>query len=1709
MYSACKRHASAILILLLLLSFRPLKGQLYGNEWIDYTKVHVKFKISKSGIYRLGYFTLDQSFTDANVFLNKIPFSQFRIYCMGKEVPMYVKDQNGNGFFDIFDYVEFVGHPVDGTFDRELYTKPEYQRHTLNTYCSSDAFYFFTYRTSGTGLRYQDYVNSSPPADAPKANHEYVVSTAPVSGYAQGTRVLVLDKDVYMPDYTAGEGFCGDNFSASGDPTAVNYGVPLNTPDYDNTGFSPVLEAGVVGVSNFNYWINHHVKFMVGADNATPVKTYLDTAWMSTGPVTARTTLSPSEMGSQQTWVLFNSTLINNVPSSTVAFSHAILKYPKKYNLGDSFEYAYTEDSSTKPVNIEWSNYGDGFFSLPLVYDETNLNRIYGNYTIGQKKVNYTLPAMARRGKMYILDEAKIITLNANDAIAVKSLNMDDGVDKGAYLLITSKKLNSSPKEEVKDYANFWSGRYNVVTQEIEDLYDYFSYGMAHPLAIRHYCKYLLEKSQANTPGKKYKPQYLMLLGRGFDMNYNHGPLFATLKPHIQRNHIPAIGTPVSDNLFTAGLDGTLLEPAIPTGRLSADTSIEISDYLSKLKSYVNAIYNYEPWQKNVMHLSGGATPAQASTIQYRLKHMEKWVLNPPFAGRVYSYSKSAGSQVDPAFVTSIANNIAKGVTLVTFLGHGSSSVTDIDIGDPYNYLNNGRYPLFYFNGCQVGNPCIPVPLTYIPLSEKIVKAKNKGGIGFLGQTSLSELYTVANQMEEFYQVYFDTTRGLGIGDVVKQAIHNFQSPMDLLNRAHCEELFLQGDPAAPVYAPTLPDFAVGNGDIFIDPPNTIALQDSFRVGVIVRNYGLGSADSFTCNLTRIYPDGVTKRYFTKRHAMGKFVDTVFFVIRSKDAATGGDNVFIASLNPERTPVEFKYDNNEYTSSKINFPVNGVNLIKPGRFAIVGTDSVELVAEASDFFKQTDDVYFEIDTNSNFNSPVLISLDLKGTPVKARVFASWKLKLPVLRDSQVYYWRARLSSSKREGGSWATRSFTYIKNHPEGWMQNAAMQYNRKISLNEFDRLIADTISNTIQFSKVNKKIYIDCSYSSTSNLGVKESGFGSQDLNCCACDGEYGLFCIPWDGHKLVRTPLNPSILIPHCFWGRAWSTFGNVDDYQLYYSFKMYSAADQDEFIKFINALPDSTYVTIYTRLRSYADQWKPQVFDALHKIGCRMFDDTTKRTDDAMYVACGKKGRDSGVAEAHTFGRQVPYVQLEADMLGDGDYGTMLSEKIGPTNKFGALHFRLDKKTSGKYKDTVAIDVLGLKDDGSADVLQSEITASPLDLSSLNTQKYKFIQLRSRVSDVTDHSAPNLNNWWLTYDAVPEGTLYPDNSAKYQFYNDTLYEGDTLNVKLPFKNISKVAFRDSIRLDYTYSNKITREVLRSGTLRFAPLKPDSVFVFPFKAQTTGLSGTYSLQVTVNQYFSQPEMTLANNSAVLNFYVTRDIMNPLLDVTFDGRHILQGDIVSANPVIRIQSKDENKFLLQKDTSTIQLFVKKPGSATFDPVKWGGEAQFYPAAGKDNRARVEYKPADLPGGTYTLRVQSHDASNNKAGNTEYEIDFNVVREQSVTHFYPYPNPFTSSMRFVFTLTGTEVPEDIRVKIMTAEGRVVKEVTKDELGDIHVGNNITSWAWDGTDQYGDKLGNGTYFYKVTVKHNGEEVKLRASAGDASFKEQVGVIYLMR
>ena len=165
------------------------------------------------------------------------------------------------------------------------------------------------------------------------------------------------------------------------------------------------------------------------------------------------------------------------------------------------------------------------------------------------------------------------------------------------------------------------------------------------------------------------------------------------------------------------------------------------------------------------------------------------------------------------------------------------------------------------------------------------------------------------------------------------------------------------------------------------------------------------------------------------------------------------------------------------------------------------------------------------------------------------------------------------------------------------------------------------------------------------------------------------------------------------------------------------------------------------------------------------------------------------------------------------------------------------------------------------------------------------------------------------------------------------------------------------------------------------------------------------------------------------------------------------------------------------------------------------------------NSCRLNYTPTLLTDGVYTLVVQAKDRSNNSSGSLNYQINFEVINRATITDVMNYPNPFSTATHFVFTITGSEVPTMFRIQIMTITGKMVREIERDELGPLHIGRNITEYAWDGRDQFGDRLANGVYFYRVLTKIGSENIEHTDNVGtsgiDQYFKKGFGKMYLMK
>jgi hypothetical protein len=374
---------------------------------------------------------------------------------------------------------------------------------------------------------------------------------------------------------------------------------------------------------------------------------------------------------------------------------------------------------------------------------------------------------------------------------------------------------------------------------------------------------------------------------------------------------------------------------------------------------------------------------------------------------------------------------------------------------------------------------------------------------------------------------------------------------------------------------------------------------------------------------------------------------------------------------------------------------------------------------------------------------------------------------------------------------------------------------------------------------------------------------------------------------------------------------------------------------------------------------------------------------------------------------------------------------------------------------------------------------------------------------------YATPNqLNYWRINAVYIPEGAVAPNIVFRFR---DSVEQGDKIDFAMAFKNISSVAF-DSLRIKFiiTDRNNVPHTIILP---KGKALVAGDTLVVNYSIDTRNYPGLNTLHVIVNPDNDQPEQYSYNNFIFKDFFVLEDKTNPLLDVTFDGVHILNRDIVAARPHVLVKLKDESRFLALSDTSLLKVNIRYP-DGNLRRVYFGDTMRFTPSTigNGDNTASIDYTPYFTEDGEYELVVSGNDVMGNKAGNIEYKVTFSVINTPMISNMLNYPNPFTTSTAFVFTITGSEVPQNIRIQILTITGKVVREITKAELGDLHIGRNITDFKWDGTDMYGQKLGNGVYLYRVLTNLNGKSLdkyKADADKTDKFFKAGYGKMYLMR
>lgn len=542
-------------------------------------------------------------------------------------------------------------------------------------------------------------------------------------------------------------------------------------------------------------------------------------------------------------------------------------------------------------------------------------------------------------------------------------------------------------------------------------------------------------------------------------------------------------------------------------------------------------------------------------------------------------------------------------------------------------------------------------------------------------------------------------------------------------------------------------------------------------------------------------------------------------------------------------------------------------------------------------------------------------------------------------------------------------------------------------------------------------------------------------------------------------------------------------------------------------MNAVPEGNHVVAMTVNKVPFDSFTAAQKAAFASIGSVLINDLKT---GYPFAIVGQKGAQPGTANEQTgLSDDSTPITSQTLVLNDLIYsrqteGTITSTVIGPSLKWKSLHHNVEKYKTGN--DAYKLNVIGISKTGEESVVLEDVSAKDLDISGVDAAEYPTLKLTALLSDTENRTAPQLKQWFILYDAAPEGVIRPDLvNVSEEILTEQALKG-SITVPMAFQNLTPTAFQDSVTVEVTLTGEKSDPVV--SRFKIKPVGPNETVNFDYKMSTLALEGVYKLNMFVNPRVL-PEQQYFNNVFEVNFRAKANL-HPIMNVAFDGVHILDGELVSPSPLISVTVKDENRFVHLQDPSTMSMVLIHPeaGEKEIDLMANPDEVRYFPADDK-NDFRVEYKPERLTNGKYTLEVRARDAAGRASGISPYRISFEVENESKITNFYPFPNPFSTKTNFIFTLTGNQVPEHLKIQIMTVTGKVVKEIMKEEIGPIRIGNNKTEYAWDGTDMYGDKLANGVYLYRVVMSDVDEGMKHMYKAGDKSFKNGYGKIYILR
>jgi hypothetical protein len=933
---------------------------------------------------------------------------------------------------------------------------------------------------------------------------------------------------------------------------------------------------------------------------------------------------------------------------------------------------------------------------------------------------------------------------------------------------------------------------------------------------------------------------------------------------------------------------------------------------------------------------------------------METKMENEKFGAQVHSFFKEDDKHVsipNSKMIDSLVNN---GVSMITFFGHGSVKGFDYYLDGANHYKNKNKYPLVMALGCYNGTIYQQSKL----ISEEFIFEKEAGASAYISFVDAVTISAASALSAAFYDHLNGEYYGEGIGTLLQKSLENVTSTTNYafnpVYQMGCQYMVFHGDPAVKINYRNTPDYHIDTNHIRTIPAVITQDLNNFKLVVDVHNLGQYLDTTLLISIVRQHPSGGLDTSYTTI-AAPKDKGLVEIVVPIDGHGDFGLNHFSIRVDANQTLFEGSNPIAETNNIVLNYPVMIGNPIVtpifPRAYSIVNDTVITLRAMTSNAFEAGHTWYIELDTNKNFNSPLLLTeVTQNGSNI-----LEWTPNI-VLENEQVYYWKVQVMDVNMQLSEWMYSSFVYLANAPtEGWNQSHWQQYQDD-EMNNLHLSATPLFQFNPTLYEISAKAGFIPDGLDDENLAIYQNGSKADKCRCSSKNGVYvGV--------------LNPNTL-------ELWTMPGGSRQYgalncdaanRTAYSFlfETNTITGQRSLSQFVrDSIPDGHLVILYTLNNAFAQAWDDDLVHHLRFHGATQIDSVIYSTNQRSYAIAYKKGdryyphfsEEVGMdktksASAYTAADKVWYE------------GKMTSPLIGPAQNWQKLEWKATHLEA--YKDSVSVDIWAIDLAGEKHLLYSKVKTDTLNISTIDAQQYPYLQLVLNNKDYINKTAAQLD-YWRVY-----GNMTTDIALK---------------INQNYSNQNTVANNSSIVIDIAVLNMgfntidtaiVKYTILGADTLGLgvSTLHPSDSANVQISIPMMGLMGQQVLIAHIPSL--QNEASVVNNWAWLEFSVTgSNQLKVGVENTEQGIQKLQcyPNPFSSQTQIDFEINGELPQELSieiYDTKGVLVFKKTQNADYQNSLTWAG---------------VNQEGAEMSSGMYFARVTPIYKTANDANKASHQI---------------------------------------------------------------------------------------------------------------------------